>query len=278
MNKIVVNHSSIIKSINVLNEILNESKVSILDDPEFFVTNSACDQNAVDMFNWISQIPVASIKSGGMLLFSKENDLRVSDFSNTLGSIKNKTILELGSFEGGHTFQLENAGAQVVPVEANPANFLKSLIAKNILNMKSSFLLGDFVSFIDNNKISYDGVFAAGVLYHMQDPIGLIHKISNVTKNIYIWTLYVDDNQQQQWNKDDVCDVVHHDQSYKYYKYVYPTDHHTRQLAGTGPYCSRITKNDLLKALYSSGFKNIKIHLDDASYAGGANISLTASF
>jgi len=67
--------------------------------------------------------------------------------------VKGWNILELGSFEGGHTYQLENFGTTVLGIEAHPQNYLKCLISKNILKMKSTFMLGDFMKSLADEKI-----------------------------------------------------------------------------------------------------------------------------
>lgn len=70
-----------------------------------------------------------------------------------LGCVQDQTTLELGPLEGGHSYMLENAGAEpVVALENNINAFLRRLIVKEILGLeKVRFLRGDFRPFLASN-------------------------------------------------------------------------------------------------------------------------------
>lgn len=123
-------------------------------------------------------------------------DTRPTDSARHLGKngrLDGMTVLELGPLEAAHTFGLEQLGAKVTSIEGNSEAFLKCLIIKNALNLRSEFLLGSFEAFLRDNKLRYDMVFASGVLYHMSDPANLIESISEATKKVFFWTHYYDE-------------------------------------------------------------------------------------
>ena len=41
------------------------------------------------------------------------------------------------------------------------------------MSMRSSFWLGDFLQILNENN-NFDLLFACGILYHLQDPIGFL--------------------------------------------------------------------------------------------------------
>lgn len=103
-------------------------------------------------------------------------------------------MLELGPLEGAHTFQLERLGARVLAVEANTEAFLKCLVVKELLELRSRFLCGDVLEFLEHSDSRYDLIFASGVLYHMTDPVRLIRLISTHSDKCFLWTHYHNGN------------------------------------------------------------------------------------
>ena len=164
--------------------------LSEYSSPTYFISDPASEQNGVDLFDWTCKIPVESIKSGTYRVF-ETIDVRPSLVLKHFNSLNNWNILDLGTFEGGHSYQLENYGAKVTAIEAHPINYLKCLIAKNTLSMTTKFLLGDFHKYIEEFEAKYDLIFASGVLYHMYDPVSLIRSMSKISKNIFLWSHYV---------------------------------------------------------------------------------------
>jgi SAM-dependent methyltransferase len=137
---------------------------------------------------WSSAVP--GFETGKSTLF---NDPRIQWLETQLGSFAGKRVLELGPLEGGHTSMLERAGADVLSIEANQRAFLKCLIVKNVLRLKSEFLYGDFRPYLEAvQPKSFDFVLAVGVLYHMLEPAKLLHDIARATDAFGIWTHYYD--------------------------------------------------------------------------------------
>src|SRR6185312_3462803 len=87
-------------------------------------------QRALDVFagDWWSSLPgaCAGLKAGHLPLFADE---RISWAVEALGGVEGKNVLELGPLEGGHTYMLEQAGAEsILAIEASTRAFLKCLI------------------------------------------------------------------------------------------------------------------------------------------------------
>jgi len=167
--------------------------VNILDQ---YILRTPCAQNVVDLFDgeWSSQMPDSSglrSKPGTAALFA---DTRISWAGKVFGGYANKDILELGPLEGAHSFMLQDAGAKsVISIEANSRAFLKCLCIKELFGLnRVSYKLGDFVSYLEENKCKFDIAIASGVLYHMDDPIRVLDLIASAADKIFIWTHYFD--------------------------------------------------------------------------------------
>ncbi|MEM8792991.1 MAG: methyltransferase domain-containing protein [Pseudomonadota bacterium] len=151
-----------------------------------FSAEPPAEQNAIDLLSgaWTTDFPGVSTGGG----FNGCNDGRIQ-WLKTLCELKGKKVLELGPLEGAHTFMLEQAGAEVTAIEANHGAFLRCLIAKNLLNMKARFLLGDFEKF-DFGSERFDLLVASGVLYHLKDPGEFLKWVSQAADRLFVWTHY----------------------------------------------------------------------------------------
>jgi hypothetical protein len=161
---------------------------------ELFVSSAPCLQNAVDAVpGWSTSLPPEyGVVAGSIGAF---HDIRIIWAAECFGSLDNKKVLELGPLEAGHTFQLEQLGANVTAIEANKLAFLRCLIAKEITGLqRAKFLLGDFVKWLEVTDATYDLIVASGVLYHMGDPLHLLDLVSRHSDALYLWTHYVSDD------------------------------------------------------------------------------------
>jgi SAM-dependent methyltransferase len=137
---------------------------------------------------WSSCVP--GFEAGKSKLFEDE---RIRWLELQLGSFQGKRVLELGPLEGGHTTMMERAGAEIVSIEANQRSFLKCLVVKNALHLKTEFLYGDFCRYLAAAPPrSFDFVLASGVLYHMKEPLKLLHEVARVGDALGVWTHYYD--------------------------------------------------------------------------------------
>jgi hypothetical protein len=225
-------------------------------DQQGFSRELPTDQSGLAIFDWTCQVPTAEAVTGHMGLF--EVDHRPSLVSEAFGSLKSFDILELGSFEGAHTYQLEKKfGARsVTSIEASAQSYLKSVLVKNLLNLNARILYGDVIRYMEENKKKYDLIFASGILYHMTDPLKLLSLISQRTNRVYIWSLYVSDSIAK------IAPIIYESScggySCDYYKCYYPTGP-GREYSGTESFCCRLKQDDILNALRHYGLSDIRI-------------------
>jgi SAM-dependent methyltransferase len=233
--------------------------------------------------SWTSKLPEnLGVVSGYANLF---DDSRASWAIEGLGGVVGKSALELGPLEGGHTYMLEKAGArEVIAIEANKLSFMKCLIVKEICGLKrSTFLLGDFTQWLDQNSRPFDVAWVAGVLYHMDDPTRLLQQISKHTDSIYLWTHYVPDEpfgDDGLWTTTLVRveertvrgRVVPH-----YIKSYLEMGKDSSYCGGVYTTASWLRKKDIFEELRLLGFAHTEVAMDVRHHQNGPCISILGS-
>lgn len=251
-----------------------------------FVSTAHCPQNALDIFEgeWSSSLPepYANLKAGTSTLFW---DARIHWFSNEIGGFKEKTVLELGPLEGGHSYMLEQAGArEIVAIEGNKRAYLKCLIVKELFRLqRSRFLCGDIIESLREDKTSYDLSVASGVLYHMHNPVELIALLAKrCRKHVLIWTHYFD---------NDITPTTHLKEArerggipaefvgfqHTLYRYEYRAALDWRGFCGgSSSYCHWMRRDEILGCLEYFGFGDFRIGFDDVGNPNGPSFAVIA--
>ncbi len=260
----------------------------MIDHNERFLLESPRPENAftIQSGNWTSRVPgLPNTQTGNLELFS---DDRMNWVLNNFNRKKGATVLELGPLEGAHSFQLEGAGLSVIAIEANVNAFLRCLIVKNHFDLKTKYLLGDFGA--DEYIFpKVDLIVASGVLYHQQNPLGLLEKISSSSDQLFLWT-HVYDDRYELWNSEIVKLVgkkfipkstetlSFNGLKIRLIPYLYENtldwDGFTGGLAGGSKW---IHRDDLVPLLKSFGYDNVELNFDQVDHPHGPAIGIWAS-
>lgn len=236
------------------------------------------EQNAFDLFSNSWSTAFRGVKTVGLANLSEDD--RIKWLLDRI-TVLNKTILELGPLEAGHTYMLEKAGANILSIEANKGAFLRCLIVKNYLQLKSKFLLGDFEK-LDLRDRRFDVVVASGVLYHMREPINLLRALSKITDTIFLWTHYfepdlslwntniVDQLNSGKWDIDNPLITNVDGLQVKTIRQSYRESLNWSGFCG-GPdtFSNWIYREDLLSVLKLFGFNKLEIAFDDVGHQNG---------
>lgn len=254
---------------------------SILDS---YVRDAPSPQGTIDLFagEWSSRFPDRyGLTAGPAPLFE---DPRVTWTVDQIGGVDGFQVLELGPLEGGHTAMLEWAGAEVTAVESNTRAFLKCLVVKELLNLRSTrFLLGDFVHFMESANQRFDLVMASGVLYHAPSPLRLLEAIAGLSDRVAIWTHYFDpavvaaNPHQQRMFAPEPTVVEWHGTKMRLHRRNYLESLDWSGFCG-GPETSAMwmERDGILEALTTLGFGKISIQSDDLGNPNGACVMLLA--
>jgi hypothetical protein len=256
----------------------------LMGDAPTFCLEYPGHQNSLDIFGdtWTTAMPEGSGLAAGELPHFV--NARVQWGADVIGGLAGKSILELGPFEAYDTYTFERLGAAaVVSIESNTTNFLKCLVIKNIFGLRTAFLLGDFVRFLEKCPTRYDVCWMSGVLYHMVDPIQFLTAAARVADALFIWTHCYDDaiiNADAQkrapfrpdLNKAATLaqrDMVLHYRSYGGVK-------GNNFSGGSEEHSFWLTRDDILHILKVLGYERTVIGHDEPDHVHGPSCSIVA--
>jgi len=142
---------------------------------------------------WVTHYVIDGVESGGS--FRALEDERIAQFFKSFSDVR--TILELGSLEGGHTIALARRPGveRVLGIEARASNIARARFAQELLRIdnldfvEADLEKADLVSFG-----KFDAVLCSGLLYHLPEPWKLVSQFASVAPRVFIWTHYAEEN------------------------------------------------------------------------------------
>jgi SAM-dependent methyltransferase len=123
--------------------------------------------------------------------FNHDHDVRPGQFFSLVPQARR--ILELGSCQGGGTFQLASrAGVEeVVAIEGRDYNIEKARFAQELLGLANvTFIEANLETFDFKSLGPFDAVYCVGLLYHLPKPWELLTRLKEVSDAIYLNTHY----------------------------------------------------------------------------------------
>ena len=212
---------------------------------------------------WITKFVVEGQSYGGD--YDAMNDPRLDQFFQ--GFPEAHTIMELGSFEGGHTLALARRPqvTRVLGVEGRAYNIERARFAQGLLNVANVEFKELNLEKQDLSRLgNFDAVYCVGLLYHLPRPWELVQKISRVTSHCFIWTHYT--------NQKDGLKKVNG------FEGIFVPEHGLKDpLSGLSVNSFWPTLDSLRAMLTKAGYSTIQIIEDNAQHPHGPSVTLAAS-
>src|SRR5947209_763209 len=143
---------------------------------------------------WVFQFRIGQRDYGGGI--SAVGDVRIDQFFGFAPSAR--TILELGSLEGAHTFILAQSPGvdRVLAIEGRETNLRKARFVQKLLEVQNAEFVEANLENADLEAFGkFDAVFCSGLLYHLPEPWKLIEQLSKVAPLLFVWTQYAADHE-----------------------------------------------------------------------------------
>ena len=211
---------------------------------------------------WVTKFTIGGEEYGGQ--YDAAADLRLRWFQQHFPEAR--TILELGSLEGGHSFALASWPhvKQVVAVEGRKANLQRARFVQSVMGQeKVRFVQANLETLELSSLGSFDAVLCLGLLYHLSQPWRLLEKIGRVTRGVLLWTHYCE--------KERATVTREHYRGRLYREWLFAFE----ALSGLSPASFWPTQEGLLHMLADSGFTRTVIIEDNPRHEHGPAIALT---
>ena len=206
---------------------------------------------------WRTRFEIDGEVHGGELDYS--GDRRVATFFDWFGTPR--TIIELSSFEGGHTLQLAAPPAteRVLGVEGRHENVARACLAADLLGRGNVEFAVDDLETVDLESYGrFEAAFCAGLLYHLVRPWRLLREIAGVSGRLFLDTHY--------WTSGDTVEIDGYRGGW------FEEGGYDDPLSGLDQRSFWLTRPSLLRALTDSGW--VVRHITDHPDWAGAGARL----
>jgi hypothetical protein len=192
-------------------------------------------------------------------------DKRISKFHESI-TLTNKSVLEIGCFEGVHTIGLLLHTPTVVAIDSRIENVTKTLARCAAYGMfPKTFVLNIDEESQTESLPDFDLLHHVGVLYHLLDPVSHLNKLlPKIRTGVLLDSHYATDEMASHT----------HQSGYKYMEYK---EHgYDDVFSGMALTSKWLRKNHIFELLKQHGFHSIQV-LSDKVERNGPRFSIIAS-
>ena len=196
-------------------------------------------------------------------------DWRVAVADERFGGLADKSILEVGCFEGVHTIALCRAAREVTAIDAHLVNVVKTVVRCNLYGHRPTVYPANVEAWPDDPGLAFDVVFHVGVLYHLHDPVAHVARLGRVARvGLLLDTHVATDAQATETMSVDGRDIPYH----RYAERVGSDS----VFAGMDPESRWLRLEDLMSLLEEAGFATVDV-VDRREERNGHRVTLVAT-
>ena len=180
---------------------------------------------------------------------------------DSLFTLSDKSVREVGCFEGIHTIALAQRAARVYAVDSRVENVVKTLVRSNLFGHQPIVALCDLE---DPGQVTrlpkVDVLHHVGVLYHLKDPVRHLFQLADIARHgLLLDTHYA---------TTDMADVSmsFNGVGYRYKKYLESGVNEV--FSGMYDHAKWLLLNDIERILTEIGFSDIRIVKNDVQRNG----------
>jgi 2-polyprenyl-3-methyl-5-hydroxy-6-metoxy-1,4-benzoquinol methylase len=114
--------------------------------------------------------------------------------------LRDKHVLEVGCYEGGHTIGLCQLAARVTAVDARVANVVKTIVRCAFYGHHPRAFVCNLDTWEDDDALRADVVYHVGVLYHLRDPVEHLLRLRDIARvGVLLDTQVAEDDEATEW-------------------------------------------------------------------------------
>lgn len=134
---------------------------------------------------WVTRYRIGGRDYGGDA--DLVDDGRITSFFDAFPDCR--TVLELGSLEGAHSFSLARRVEHVTAIEGRTANLEKAHLLQRLLGVDNVAFLEADLETADLDQLGrFDAVFCVGLLYHLRRPWLLLDRFPVWSDRVFLQT------------------------------------------------------------------------------------------
>lgn len=166
--------------------------------------------------------------------------------------LSNKSVLEIGCFEGIHTIALSMYAQKVIAFDSRIENIIKTIVRCALFNYHPTVFQHDIEKEpIDPDWLKADLMHHVGVLYHLANPVEHLLKIGQYIKQgIMLDTHYA---------LDELATETYEVNDKKYNYKIHREKGYTDVFSGMYDRAKWLTLSDIIALLEESGFNDVEI-------------------
>jgi tRNA (mo5U34)-methyltransferase len=174
---------------------------------------------------------------------------------NRLFDLKDRSVLEVGCFEGIHTIGIAQCGAKVYAIDSRVENVVKTIVRASMFGYTPQVFVCNLEEDSDVAKLpAVDFVHHVGVLYHLKDPVSHLLKLANNVKDgLLLDTHYA---------SSDMADSSYVVNGKEYRYFGYRENGRNEVFSGMYDHAKWLLLEDIKGLLRQIGFSDIRISKD----------------
>ena len=206
---------------------------------------------------WYTRFEIEGASYGGEGSYA--DDARVATFARLFP--EGSKVLELGSLEGGHTFELARQGFVVTALEGRKESVRRARWLQRRLGLESVRFVAANLETTNLGELGrFDVVFCSGLLYHLPRPWELLAQLRSAAPDLFLSTHYA-----------DRAETVEHGIRGRWYQELGRED----PLSGMSERSFWPTRDALLDLLRAQGYSRIEVE-GDWPHPNGPLVNLAA--
>lgn len=179
--------------------------------------------------------------------------------------LSDKHVLEVGCFEGVHTIGLARVAKTVTAIDARVANVVKTIVRCTFYGVRPDVLVCDVEDAHQLASLECDVVHHVGVLYHLQDPVRHLQRLSRISSTAILLDTHVASD-------DEAVEILEVDgHHYPYRRYREPPS----VFSGMGSEARWLRLADIRQILEDGGFAKVEM-LEERAERNGPRVLLLA--